>query len=248
MKRFALLLSFAAASFAAESPVTESFVQTYPLSAKGIVVLENVNGPVDIEGWDKNEVSVDAVKNAPTAEDLARVHIKIENTPDRISITSEYDKKWYLVGSWRGEVHYKLRVPAGATLEKISALNGEVHVHGVKGSLFLKTLNGKIDAENAVASSRFETINGPITVVYDQLAGVTTIALRTVNGECQLTLPKGSPFSLNSKSVNGGVRTDAPLKVEKTGLGSFTGVTGEGGPAITFDSVNGGLAVRERAP
>lgn len=236
-------LCFATAVFADEPRVTETFSHTYPLTANGSLHLENSNGAVEISGWEKNEVSVEAVKTAPTAEDLARVHIKVETAPDRLSVTSEYDKKWYLVGSWRGDVRYTLRVPFGTTLQDVSVINGDLKVSDVKGPLTLKTLNGRIEANSVSATSRFETVNGPITVLYAQLTGVDTITLRTVNGECSLTLPKDSAYALNSKSVSGSVRTDGALKIEKTGLGQLQARTGEGGPTIHFQSVNGGLAI-----
>lgn len=236
-------LCFATAVFADEPRVTETFSHTYPLTANGSLHLENSNGAVEISGWEKNEVSVEAVKTAPTAEDLARVHIKVETAPDRLSVTSEYDKKWYLVGSWRGDVRYTLRVPFGTTLQDVSVINGDLKVSDVKGPLTLKTLNGRIEANSVSATSRFETVNGPITVLYAQLTGVDTITLRTVNGECSLTLPKDSAYALNSKSVSGSVRTDCALKIEKTGLGQLQARTGEGGPTIHFQSVNGGLAI-----
>jgi len=238
-----LAVCFVTAAFADDARVTETFSHTYPLTASGSLHLENTNGPVEISGWDKNEVSVEAVKTAPTAEDLARVHIKVETAPDRLSVTSEYDKKWYLVGSWRGEVRYTVRVPFGTTLQDLSVINGDIEVIDVKGSLTLKTLNGRIDANNVSSTGRFETVNGPITVQYAQLTGVDTITLRTVNGQCSLTLPKDSAYKLDSKSVNGGVRTDGALKIEKTGLGQLQARTGEGGPTIHFQSVNGGLVV-----
>jgi hypothetical protein len=236
-------LCFITAAFADDTRVTETFSHTYPLTANGSLHLENSNGAVEISGWDKNEVSVEAVKTAPTAEDLARVHIKVETAPDRLSVTSEYDKKWYLVGSWRGEVRYTVRVPFGTTLQDLSVINGDIKVTDVKGSLTLKTLNGHIEASGVSATSRFETVNGPVAVQYAQLTGVDTITLRTVNGECSLTLPKDSAYTLHSKSVSGSVRTDGALKIEKTGLGQLEARTGEGGPTIHFQSVNGGLAI-----
>lgn len=238
-----LALCFATAALADDARVTETFSQSYPLAANGTVHLENTNGAVDIVAWDKPEVSVEAVKSAPTAEDMARVHIKVENTPERLSISSEYDKKWYLVGTWRGEVHYTLHVPAGATLRDVSVINGDLKVHDVKGGLFLKTLNGRVEASGVSAASRFETVNGSIVIDYAQLASVDSISLRTVNGKCSLTLPKGASYRLASKSVNGNVSTDVPVKIEKTGLGQLRASAGEGGPAIEFQSVNGDLAI-----
>jgi len=41
---------------------TEEFHQSYPISANGQIELRNINGPVEIKAWDRNEVKVDAIK------------------------------------------------------------------------------------------------------------------------------------------------------------------------------------------
>jgi hypothetical protein len=41
---------------------TEEFHQSYPISANGQIELHNINGPVEIKAWDRNEVKVDAIK------------------------------------------------------------------------------------------------------------------------------------------------------------------------------------------
>jgi hypothetical protein len=223
--------------------VTEPFTKTYPISPTGVVRLENVNGLVEIIGWDKNEVSVEALKSAPEAEDLARIHLKIESTPDRLSIETEHKKKALLFGTWRGEVRYTLHVPAGIRLDLVSVVNDGIQVRGVTGRVHLKTINGPIDASGLSAAGRFETVNGSILAAYTSLKEIDAISLRTINGRCELTIPKGAPFSVDSKSVNGGVRTDMPIKVEKSGLAHFRGSVGEGGPEIDFNSVNGELVI-----
>jgi DUF4097 and DUF4098 domain-containing protein YvlB len=222
--------------------VTETFTQTYPISASGSLSLENVNGPVEIIGWSKNEVQVEAIKTAPDAEDLARIQLLIEATPDRVSIETKHKKK-LLFGTWRGAVRYTVHVPAAIRLEEISVINDLIRVRGVSGPVQLKTVNGPIDATGLTGAGRFETVNGGITVAYENLDGIDALSFRTINGRCDLTLPKDEPFSVNSKSVNGGVRTDMPIKVEKSGLTQFRGSLGEGGPKITFNSVNGELVI-----
>jgi hypothetical protein len=44
--------------------LTEEFHQTYPFAANGRVSLSNINGPVHITAWDRNEVKLDAIKRA----------------------------------------------------------------------------------------------------------------------------------------------------------------------------------------
>src|ERR1700758_4927085 len=49
---------------------TEEFHQSYPISANGQIELRNINGPVEIKAWDRNEVKVDAIKRAGSKERL----------------------------------------------------------------------------------------------------------------------------------------------------------------------------------
>ncbi len=61
-------------SACAEQPgqeVREEFHQTYPLSATGRVILENINGGVQIKVWDRAAVQVDALKRASLKDRLA---------------------------------------------------------------------------------------------------------------------------------------------------------------------------------
>jgi hypothetical protein len=41
---------------------TEEFHESYPISANGQIELHNINGPVEIKAWDRNEVKEDANK------------------------------------------------------------------------------------------------------------------------------------------------------------------------------------------
>src|ERR1700722_20813441 len=63
---FLTLLAVASAAVAADhrGALTEEFHQTYALTAQGRVELDNINGPVHISTWDRDEVKVDAIKSA----------------------------------------------------------------------------------------------------------------------------------------------------------------------------------------
>src|SRR6266851_1148600 len=76
-----LLLSvvWAVPSFA----ISKEFNQSYPLQPGGSLELQNVNGTVDIQGWDRNEIEVHAVKTAKQKEsDLDLVPIEVDARPD----------------------------------------------------------------------------------------------------------------------------------------------------------------------
>src|SRR3981189_3874393 len=82
-----LAVIWAVPSFA----ISKEFNQSYPLQPGGSLELQNVNGTVDVQGWDHNEIEVHAVKTAKHKEsDLERVSIEVDARPDAISIATRY--------------------------------------------------------------------------------------------------------------------------------------------------------------
>ena len=244
MKTLSLLLLLLGSVAHLGARETESFTQTYPLTANGRVNLENVNGSVEIIGWDQPSVKLEAVKTGPSKEDLEHIHLRIDSEPDRLSVKTEYDRKTFL-RSWQGEVRYTLHVPADANLERISAVNAGLLIRDMRGPVQLKTVNGRIEATGLTGAGHFETVNGSMKIQYAGLTGIDELSLRTVNGGCSLTLPKSAAFTVNSSTVNGNVHAEGELKIEKTSRGHFRAAAGSGGPVIAFHSVNGDLRIRE---
>jgi hypothetical protein len=241
----ALLLTALALTAAAHASVTEKFSQTYALNADGVISLSNVNGSVEIVAWDKNEVSVDAEKTASDDDALARVTIEVDSSADRLAIKTKHEKIGWKF--WKGrtaEVRYKLRVPAGVSLQKIDVVNADVRVRGVQGYVDLDSVNGSIEAEGLSAGGRFDTVNGSIRATFAKLSPSDRIVLDTVNGTCTAILPTDAAFTLKADSVNGRISCDFPITVGKTGRRHLNGSVNGGGAEIVLDSVNGSLSVR----
>src|SRR5260370_9821027 len=86
---FVLVLAvvWAVPSFA----ISKESNQSYPLQPGGSFELQNVNGTVDVQGWDRNEVEIRAVKTAKQKEsDLERVSIEVDAKPDGVSVSTHY--------------------------------------------------------------------------------------------------------------------------------------------------------------
>src|SRR5215510_16572808 len=86
---FAFVLGVAAVpSFAISK---QQFDETYSLQPGGTFELQNVNGPVEVQGWDRDVVEVRAVKTAKHHDsDLRRVTIEVSARPDAISVSTRY--------------------------------------------------------------------------------------------------------------------------------------------------------------
>lgn len=244
--KFALLLcSVLSLATLASAKVTEKFTQTYPLDATGAIRLENVNGSVEITAWDQAEIALEAEKTARTTEGLAGLQLKIESTPGRFQVKTEYVKKWKFWDNMNAQVHYKLRVPAGARIEKIDVVNASILVTGMKGAVSLGSVNGRVEAEGLAGAGKFETVNGSIRVTYATMPPAGGIALETVNGNCTLALPDRSAFEFDAETVNGRISCDFPLTISESTRHQLRGTVSGGGPKVTLESVNGNLTVNQ---
>src|SRR5690349_24072017 len=71
--------------------ISKEFNQTYPLQPGGTFELQNVNGTVDVQVWDRDEVEVRAVKTAKRKEsDLELVAIDVDAKASSVSVTTRY--------------------------------------------------------------------------------------------------------------------------------------------------------------
>jgi hypothetical protein len=248
MKSPALLLTTAllALAPAARASVTETFKQTYPLTANGTIHLDNVNGDIDIVAWDKAEVSLEAEKKGKTDEDLAKVTLEIDATPSKLSIKTKYAKKSGWSGNVNASVRYKLMVPAGVRLDKIDTVNSDITITGVRGSVDLDTVNGRITATGLAGDVKLDSVNGSLSAEFASLDGVESVKLDSVNGRASVTLPKGASARIDADSVNGSVDIQQQVKLGKIRRHSFTGEIGSGGPQIELETVNGSISIKEK--
>lgn len=244
MKPLALGLSFLALASLAHAKVSDTFTKTYPIEANGIIRLENVNGSVEIIGWDKSEVLLEAEKTANTEEGLTKVTLDINADDNALRVKTKYEKNWKFWQSLNVQVHYKLKVPAHVTLEKIEVVNADVKISGVKGPVDVDSVNGSITATDLEASGKFDTTNGSITASYAKFGpSIGEVSLDTTNGSCTVKLPADAAFKLDASTVNGKVKCDFPITLEKSGRSKLRGTVNGGGLTVKLDSVNGGLSV-----
>jgi DUF4097 and DUF4098 domain-containing protein YvlB len=245
--KIALLLAFVSSTALAVAKsetysASETFSQSYPLAVTGSVRLANINGSIEITAWDKNEVFVEAEKRAKNPEDLARIHIEVEAQPDHLAIGTVHDKVGFLFGSdIRGEVRYKVKVPVGAKLEKISGVNSVLTVSDVHGAVTLQTVNGTIRASGLAGDARIETVNGSVTARFSEVSANQSIEVESVNGSCQVFLPKDVSARISLASVNGSTSCDFPITLERSTRRALRGTIGSGAIAVKASTVNGSV-------
>ncbi len=240
-----LLAAMVCCSFPAFS-ANQIFLKTYPLPPGGSFLLENVNGSVRVEGWQRDEVEVRAVKSSISdPRDLERVKIEVSSAPGQVQVHTRYPE---------GEgvevaVEYLVHVPFRVLLGSIGTVNGSVVVRGVKGGGELRSVNGNVEVLDSSGRFSAKTTNGDLHLELRQLDG-GPMDIETVNGSVILGLPSDAQADLRVLNMNGDFSSELPVNSSPgtTSLRAFHAKLGSGGGQISVRTVNGGIRlVRERS-
>lgn len=263
-----VLAVLGAATAWAETTEDERFEQTVAMAPGGRVSLQNTNGHVTVETWNRDEVLISALKKArarggdDAREILEEIKIRVTESAGGVTIETDLPRGGWLHGT-SASVAYELKVPASASLD-LRSTNGQITVEGVDGDVALKTTNGAIRASRLGGNLRAETTNGKIEAlgVAGTLAAETTngsidaeitaatltddVELSTTNGGVTLTLAPSVAARIDARAGNGSVRSDLPLgQVEREKRNALTGALNGGGPTIRVRTSNGSIRLRE---
>jgi len=164
-------------------------VKIFDISPNGKVVVENVNGKIKVESWDKNQVMVEITKTvkADDQEDadeyFGRVRVEIDNGSDYLEIHTHYpDEGWRGIWHWlfhggsiNPTVAYVMKVPSTVTLDAGST-NGNLEIHSVRGGVNAHSTNGNVEVDSATSGVEASTTNGGLNLqdVGGRVEGSTT--------------------------------------------------------------------------
>jgi hypothetical protein len=228
---------------------TQTFLQTYPLISGGSFVLENVNGSVRVQGWERDEVEVRAVKTSISdPRDADRVKIEVCSQPGQVAVHTRYPQ---------GEgvevaVEYLVHVPYRVLLGSVETVNGSVMVRGVEGGGELRSVNGDVDVVDSSGRFSAKTTNGNLHLQLRQLLDGGPMNIETVNGSVILGLPSNAQADLKILSMNGDVYSELPV-TSTTGTPAARAFRaklghGSGGGQISVRTVNGGIRLVVERP
>lgn len=162
----------------------------------------------------------------------------------------------------RVRVDLELRVPRLVTLDVCGVNGGQVRVEGTEGPFTVRNVNGGVRLSGVRGSGSATTVNGTVQATFADVP-VDPTSFKTVNGTVDVTLPPSLSADLRLTTRNGGLYTDFETTALPTSLATrerrdgrmvyqadrFTAVrVGRGGPALTFETLNGDIRVRKSAP
>jgi DUF4097 and DUF4098 domain-containing protein YvlB len=173
--------------------VTEDFHYSYPLESGGQLELNNVNGSVEISGWDRDSIDVSGTKYASDQAALHDINVKVSASGNRANVTADMPgTRWH--GS-RG-VRFHVRVPRKIMLERAETTNGSVTVEDLEGGGRIRSTNGKLSLARLSGDYDVQTTNGSIQI--DDCSGLEKA--ETTNGAIRGRIKHGA---IQAQSTNG---------------------------------------------
>lgn len=265
-----LALSAWTAPAKASETVKETFLQTYRLQAGGELHVDNRNGGITVEAWDRNEIRVEAVKQAKAGnaakarEALQKVRIDVRPSAGAVRIETRLPREgdgffdWLSGNDINLNVTYKIKAPR-QLVAALHSTNGGVRLVGTRGRADLSTTNGGVSVEDVEGDIRLRSTNGGLTVINaaGSLDGATTnggitarlnevdgdVSLRTTNGGVTLRLPESLRASVDIATSNGGLHSNLAVVGGKKTRSSLTGDVNGGGGKLVVRTTNGGVRV-----
>jgi DUF4097 and DUF4098 domain-containing protein YvlB len=237
-------------SGAAGQGFEEIFDQSFALAPGGAVGLENINGDVSVEVWERSEVRVYAVKKASSQELLDGLKIDVEANGNAVQIETRYpsSRRGHDDGQTFTKVEYTLSIPRQADVDDIELVNGNLTVVGVEGSVQAESVNGTIVVRDGFGNASLSTVNGGIELYAERLGSGDSVDLESVNGTVNLFLGASAGADVRAETVNGEIRNDFGLHVNKHKYvgADLRGTIGGGGARVDLETVNGGITVHSR--
>ena len=226
MRGFVSIIGFVVGLFAVSTPFalpneplqqsTEAF---FSFARDGALTVENTDGSIHIYGWNEPRVKLVALRKAYTTPRLHDIRVETNAQPASIAVRTRIPAASGFFVDRSGTVDYTIVVPETARLEKLSLVNGEVVIEGLRGgNANAEVANGKITALNCFAHVRARAVNGAMEALFgwcEELRAQFDYSIG--HGTIRAKLPRQTRFSVDAQTAGGNITDQFGLREERRG-------------------------------
>lgn len=233
----------AVAALAAAGSQTDRQRRTLPLPQGQRLAIDLTVGDVRLEGEARADVAVEAVRRAPTGDELTKVPLEITSSSEGVAISAR-QAEGETNPAYRTDLI--VRVPHDAIVAPVRLMEGRLEMSGLRGTVDAQVARGSIHARDVAGTLRLETVMGDVEVSGARLVATGLLRLRAFNGDVRLALAARPVHArIMALALNGTIRSDIPLTT-KDAWGPRWGEAslGEGEPVISLDVVTGHIDIR----
>jgi hypothetical protein len=274
MKTILLFAATLSLAYGFDSREQETIRRTFPATAR--IDVDNVNGRIHVTGYNGGEIRMTAEKTirAESEERLEaakrEVTLDTHTSGDTLIVYVDGPFRCHCGDGGHG-IHdhghrgydvtydFELQVPA-ATLPRLATVNGSIRLEDTTGDFDLSNVNGGIELHEISGSGSAHTVNGKIAALFSRNPA-TDSSFKTINGTIEATFQPGLSADVGIKTFNGGAYTDFdaaalprinPVGARQDGRFVYRADRstrlriGNGGPELTFDTLNGSIRIIKR--
>jgi hypothetical protein len=190
----------------------ERFEKTFSVGESCELSLNNIQGSIEIKGWDKPEISVSGVKRArgfwgPAEPSSTIIEMKQDGSKVSIKTKPRQPFSWFNWGKNWVTVDYYVRVPRKANLN-IKGVSCPIKVEDIEGDVRNKSVSGRLLLDDIKGDINLNSVSGGVTG--NKFTG--SLDVTTVSGG--ITLTNCHLSSMSANSVSGGIRLGTTINPE----------------------------------
>lgn len=220
--------------------------------------LNNVSGPVRVEGWERDTIEVHYVKKARGQQALQDFRIEILADGDTLKVRPVYGPQAFRFGP----VSFDLKVPSSLQQIRVHNVSGRIEVANLaedieqdletvsgsiaterSGNLQAKSTSGGIEFSFAGDRLYAKTISGSINGKIRDLGRGGSVEVESVSGSVNLSAFAGLDAELRLQSASGSVSCSFPLQITDKRRNRLEGRIGTGAVPLVAKTVSGSISL-----
>ena len=251
---------------------TERIQKSFPLKAGGELRVDNDRGSTIVDAWDKEEVSIEAVKHFEGGDQsmrdrwLRETEVRLENTASFVSVKVVRPNN-FCIGfcNFRAWVDLTIKTPrkvsvtasSDRTTTRITGVQGALHVTGDRSTIDLRNTSGsiRIRSDRGTVTLRDVDVRDSIDINTDRAAIEIYASHFSAGGKLEtdrapITLRLPSNTSLNLEVENdrrSSFHSDFPMTTNGNfmGRGTLHGTINGGGPTLRMQTDRGSISLQK---
>jgi len=198
-------------------------------SPENMLVVKNINGPIEVEGYDGSTIKLEAEKTISARresyveEGKEEISINVEEVGSRIYVYVETpnndfntalgkyensrNNRW-VKQDYRFHIAFKLKVPRSTSVELATMNDGDIYAKGVQGDeIIVSNLNGAITLDDIAGKTDVNALNRDINITYHKNPNGDS-KYHSLNGDVNVTFKEDLNADVSFKSMNGDLYTN----------------------------------------
>lgn len=216
---------------------------TYPLTDESVFSIQNINGPVEIEGWDSDEAEVKIIKRGGSESARGNLPIRITQGAHNLAFRTPPES---LAGV--EEVRYEVRLPHKLREIEIKSVNSNVSISDVSATVSIIVQRGNITLDDVAGTVNTKTTKGNTSVTFEDVSPNAPQVYNGIHGNIEVDFPDEINTEVKAETIDGDIEVDDDLglKVEKRMVGQQAlGRVGKGGHPVVIKVISGNIKIEQ---